>query len=147
MQETDEARAPVIVMTNVATVPETPITSMTENPEDQGWTRELISYKVNGSPDLLVGVFRMDPWQYHPLHAHPNVGELYFVLDGQCELRVGDRCELVDAGTAVYTPRGVAHSVRTRDSGVSILVTFPEGDWTKVEKVWIEEESSEGSVP
>jgi quercetin dioxygenase-like cupin family protein len=138
MPPADEETPARIVLTNVASVPEVPITTMTEHPSDEGWTRELISYKLNGSPDLLVGMFRMAPHQYHPLHAHPNVGELYFVLEGRCELRVGDRRELVEAGTAVYTPRGVAHSVRTQDVGVSILVTFPEGNWEKVEKVWIE---------
>jgi quercetin dioxygenase-like cupin family protein len=126
-----------IVIRNVATVDEEPIASLT-TPGDQGWAREMITSQINGSPDLYVSVFRMDPGQYHPLHAHPNVGELYFVLEGRCELRIGDRCEWVEAGTAAYMPRSVPHSVRTTDSGVAILVTFPEGDLNKVEKVWIE---------
>jgi quercetin dioxygenase-like cupin family protein len=128
---------PEIVLRNVATVQEKPIASLT-TAGDQGWARELITAQINGSPDLYVSVFRMDPGQYHPLHAHPNVGELYYVLDGRCELRIGDRCEWVEAGTAAYMPCNVPHSVRTGDSGVSILVTFPEGDLNKVGKVWLE---------
>lgn len=126
-----------IVIRNVETVADTPIASLTVE-GDQGWARELITAQINGSPDLYVSVFRMDPNQYHPLHAHPNVGELYFVLEGRCELRIGDRCEWVHAGTAAYMPAGVPHSVRTRDQGVRILVTFPEGDLAKVGKVWME---------
>ncbi|MGH2869155.1 MAG: cupin domain-containing protein, partial [Solirubrobacteraceae bacterium] len=102
------------------------------------WARELITTQINGSPDLYVSLFRMDPEQYHPLHAHPNVGELYYVLEGRCELRIGARSEWVEAGTAAYMPRNVPHSVRTTDQGVTILVTFPEGDLQKVEKVWKE---------
>ena len=126
-----------IVMRNVETVAEKPIASLTVE-GDQGWARELNTAQINGSPDLYVSVFRMDPDQYHPLHAHPNVGELYYVLEGRCELRIGDRCEWVEAGTAAYMPAGVPHSVRTGDQGVRILVTFPEGDLGKVGKVWME---------
>jgi quercetin dioxygenase-like cupin family protein len=126
-----------IVIRNVATVQEQPIASLTTE-GDQGWARELITTQLNGSPDLYVSVFRMDPGQYHPLHAHPNVGELYYVLEGRCELRIGERCEAVQAGTAAYMPRNVPHSVRTGDSGVTILVTFPKGDLGEVEKVWLE---------
>jgi quercetin dioxygenase-like cupin family protein len=126
-----------IVISDVEAVQEKPITSLTTE-GDQGWARELITAQINGSPDLYVSVFRMDPDQYHPLHAHPNVGELYFVLEGRCELRIGDRCESVGAGTAAYMPRGVPHSVRTTDEGVRILVTFPRGDFGDVEKVWLE---------
>lgn len=126
-----------IVMQNVEEVSPKAIASLTAE-GDQGWARELISKQINGSPDLYVSVFRMDPNQYHPLHAHPNVGELYFVLEGRCELRIGDRRDWVQSGTAAYMPRGVPHSVRTADLGVSILVTFPKGDFGEVEKVWME---------
>ncbi len=126
-----------IVMRNVATVSEKPIASLTTE-GDQGWAREVITAQINGSPDLYVSVFRMDPDQYHPPHAHPNTGELYYVLDGRCELRIGDRCEWVEPGTAAYVPRNVPHSVRTGESSVSILVTFPKGDLRDVEKVWLE---------
>jgi quercetin dioxygenase-like cupin family protein len=126
-----------IVLRNVATVPEVPIVSLT-TAGDQGWARELVTKQINGSRDIYASVFRMDPDQYHPLHAHPNTGELYFVLEGRCEMRVGDRCEWVRAGTAAYMPRGVPHSVRTGDVGVSVLVIFPKGDFGEVEKVWME---------
>lgn len=126
-----------IVIRNVETVQDKPIASLTVE-GDQGWARELITTQINGSPDLYVSVFRMDPGQYHPLHAHPNVGELYFVLEGRCELRIGDRTEWVEAGTAAYMPQGVPHSIRTKADGVRVLVTFPRGDLAEVEKVWME---------
>lgn len=126
-----------IVIRNVRTVEDKPIASLTTE-GDQGWARELITAQLNGSPDLYVSVFRMDPGQYHPLHAHPNVGELYFVLEGRCELRIGDRCEWVEAGTAAYMPKGTPHSVRTAEDGVRILVTFPKGNLDDVGKVWME---------
>src|SRR5438874_557174 len=126
-----------IVVTPISSVEEQPVSSMTVE-HDQGWTRGLIRKDINGAPDLLVSVLRMEPHQYHPLHRHPNMGELYYILEGRCQLRVGDRSEWVEAGTAIYTPRGIPHSTRTEDDGVSILVVFPEGDWNRIGKEFVE---------
>jgi quercetin dioxygenase-like cupin family protein len=128
-----------VVFSNYKSVAEVPTSSVTENPADQGASRRLIGKAINGSPDLLVGVLRMEPGQYHPLHSHPNMGELYFVLEGSCEIRVGDRVEMCDAGTAIYTPAGIPHSIRTHQQSAAIMVTFPEGDWDAIQKVWHED--------
>lgn len=119
-----------------AEVKEVPIGGYTTQ-ADQGWTRELISYAVNGAPDLFVGLFRMDPDQLHPMHKHPNLGELYFILAGACEISVGGERQWVEAGTAIYTLRDTAHGIRTGSQGARVLVVFPEGDWSKVEKTWV----------
>ena len=128
-----------VLFSNYKSTAEVPVSSVTENPADQGSSRPLIGKAINGSPDLLVGVLRMDPGQYHPLHSHPNMGELYFVLEGSCEIRVGDRVEMCDTGTAIYTPAGTPHSIRTYEHGAAVMVTFPEGDWEAIQKVWHEE--------
>jgi quercetin dioxygenase-like cupin family protein len=128
---------PRIVITAIDTVPESPVSNMTVA-HDQGWTRGLINKAINGSPDLFVSVFRMEPNQYHPKHRHPNVGECYFVLEGRAEMVVGDRVEWVEAGTAIYVPKGVPHSTRTEEDGVAVLVIYPEGDWDKVEKEFVD---------
>jgi quercetin dioxygenase-like cupin family protein len=127
-----------IVFSNYKSTAEVPISTLTENPVDQGSSRRLISKVINGSPDLLVAVLRMDPGQYHPLHSH-NMGELYFVLEGPCEIRVGDRIEMCEPGTAIYTPAGTAHSIRTYEHGAAVMVAFPEGDWDAIQKFWHED--------
>ena len=134
MEHQDEAS---VVITRYEDVPEAPVSKMTVD-GDEGWTRVMISKEINGSPDLLVSVFRMAPNQFHPLHAHPNMGELYFLLKGRVELTVGDRTEWIEPGTAIYTPKDVPHCARTDDEGASILVVFPEGDWSKIEKRWVD---------
>jgi quercetin dioxygenase-like cupin family protein len=128
-----------VIFARLDAVSEVPISSRTLNSADQGGSRGLISKEINGSPDLLVSVLRMDPGQYHPLHSHPNMGELYYVLEGQCEIRVGDETQVCGAGTAIYTPAGTPHSVRTHDQGAAVLVAFPEGNWDCIEKVFHEE--------
>jgi quercetin dioxygenase-like cupin family protein len=128
---------PSIVITQIADVPESPVNRMTVE-HDQGWTRGLIQKAINGSPDLFVSVFRMEPNQVHPKHRHANVGECYFVLEGRAEMTVGDRVEWVETGTAIYVPKGVPHGTRTGEQGFTTLVIYPEGDWDKVQKEFVE---------
>jgi|CXWL01.1.fsa_nt_gi quercetin dioxygenase-like cupin family protein len=112
-----------------------PLASVTKE-GDQGVTRILFEKSLNGSPDLFVAVFTMEPHQVHPRHSHPNVGEMYFVVEGLCTISLGDEERQCAAGTAVYIPAGVNHGVVTADEGCSVMVAFPQGDWDKVEKVW-----------
>jgi quercetin dioxygenase-like cupin family protein len=132
----DKAR---IVIQALATVPGIPINHSEGHEHDQGSVQRVISKAVNGSPDILATVFSMTPNQYHPLHAHPDLGELYFILEGACEVRVGDQVKWVEAQTAIYVPRGTPHSLRTKAESVKFLLVFPEGDRAKVRKVWVDE--------
>ncbi|MGH6778443.1 MAG: cupin domain-containing protein [Bradyrhizobium sp.] len=128
-----------VIIDQLKTVPSEPINHSAGHEHDQGTVQRVISKAVNGSPDILATVFSMTPNQYHPLHAHPELGELYFILEGACEVRVGTRTEWVTAQTAIYVPKGTPHSLRTKDQNVKFLLVFPEGDRSKVKKVWVEE--------
>jgi len=128
-----------IVIQSLSEVPAVPINHSEGHEHDEGSVQRVISKAVNGSPDILATVFSMTPNQYHPLHAHPELGELYFILEGACEVRVGDQLKWVEAQTAIYVPRGTPHSLRTKSESVKFLLVFPEGDRTKVKKVWVNE--------
>jgi quercetin dioxygenase-like cupin family protein len=59
------------------------------------------------------------------LHVHSVIEETFYVLEGECELQVGE--ELVEAkpGTFVYIPPGVPHSVaNTSDKPARMLQTI-----------------------
>lgn len=134
--DTETAR---IVIEPLSSVPSVPINHSAGHEHDEGTVQRVISKAVNGSPDILATVFSMTPNQYHPLHAHPELGELYFILEGACEVQVGPRTEWVTAQTAIYVPKGTPHSLRTKDQSVKFLLVFPEGDRSKVKKIWVEE--------
>ena len=128
-----------IVIEPLSRVPSIPINHSEGHEHDQGTVQRLVSKAVNGSPDILATVFSMTPHQYHPLHAHPELGELYYILDGACEVRVGDQVKWVEANTAIYVPVGTPHSLRTKDQSVKFLLVFPEGDRDNVKKIWVKE--------
>jgi mannose-6-phosphate isomerase-like protein (cupin superfamily) len=140
MSSAEQAEHGSVLMVNVADVEPVPINTMTVA-HDQGSSRRLININTCGSPDLLVANFRMGPHQHHPRHVHANVGEVYFVLDGRCRMEVGDVAEWVESGTAIYVPRGTAHCVDTGGVGASMLIIYPQGDNTKVEKEFVEPDS------
>ena len=78
--------------------------------------------RFNGSTDILATVFSMTPNQYHPLHAHPDLGELYFILEGACEVRVGDQTKWAEAQTAIYVPRGTPHQRSTENKDFMMIL-------------------------
>lgn len=124
--------------TNLANVGEIHLSKITA-PHDQGWSRQLIRKNINGSPDLLVTALRLEPHHHHARHFHDNVGEVYFVHQGRCRIEVGDRAEWVEAGGAVYVPRGIPHCIDTGDESAIVLVIFPEGDINKVGKEFVKD--------
>ena len=48
------------------------------------------------------------PWI--PAHIHHNEDEAFYVLDGECAVRIGEQVHTLGAGTFALLPRGIAHS-------------------------------------
>lgn len=62
-------------------------------------------------------------------HVHSRIEELFYVLEGEMELRVGDRVTVAGPGTFACVPVGVAHAFANRggDTTRMLLVTTPPG--------------------
>lgn len=124
------------MMINLEEITEVPTAPLTSIPNDVGYSRPAINSTTAGSKDIYASVYRLDPYQYHPRHYHPHASELYYVLEGRCKIELDDRCEWAEKSTFVFIPPGTFHSARTEDEGVSLLVIFPFGDWSKAGMVW-----------
>ena len=61
---------------------------------------------------LFAGLNSFEPGQEHALHAHEGQEKLYFVLEGNATVRIGERTEQLTAGDAAFAPSGVVHSMR-----------------------------------
>lgn len=48
------------------------------------------------------------PWI--PPHIHHHEDEAFYVLDGECTVRIGEQVHTLGAGTFALLPRGIAHS-------------------------------------
>jgi len=65
-----------------------------------------------------------------PLHVHHTEDELFHVLDGELQLRVGDELISAPAGSVLLAPKGVPHTFRVvSPEGARWLVTTTAGDF------------------
>jgi quercetin dioxygenase-like cupin family protein len=63
-----------------------------------------------------------------PPHIHTREDELFYVLDGTFEIRIGDEVHAVEPGGFAYVPRGTVHNFRnTAETASRILVGFMPG--------------------
>jgi uncharacterized cupin superfamily protein len=62
-------------------------------------------------------------------HYHSKIEEQFYVIEGEMELRVGDRRIVGRPGTFVTVPTGVAHAFANRSNAPArmLLVTTPPG--------------------
>lgn len=64
-----------------------------------------------------------------PLHIHRNEDEVFYVLAGRIEFRIGDERTVADAGTTVLLPRDSTHTWRVvgEEPARALLMLFPAG--------------------
>ena len=62
-------------------------------------------------------------------HYHTKIEELFYVLEGEIDLRCGERVVHGGPGTFVFVPPGVAHALGnfSSASGRMLLITAPPG--------------------
>lgn len=77
------------------------------------------------------------------MHVHYNQDEVWYVLEGEFLIKVGQQLYQAKAGDSVFGPRGVPHTfAKTNEGNARLLMTFqPAG---KMEEFFIA--SSEGKV-
>jgi len=117
------------------------MTEVVDNPADQGRFKRLVHPDVNGAAgmEFFVGLFRMEPGEYHPLHYHPNGAEFYYVLAGSGDFRVGDEWVAGQPGLTLYFPPFTRHAVRaTGTVPLEILYGFNPPDLEAVGMIWEE---------
>jgi quercetin dioxygenase-like cupin family protein len=57
-----------------------------------------------------------------PLHVHHEDDEAWYVLDGSLQFRFADRTVEAVQGSAVFVPRGVAHTFAAGPDGARYLI-------------------------
>jgi quercetin dioxygenase-like cupin family protein len=57
-----------------------------------------------------------------PLHVHRHETEIFYILEGQFEFRVGDQKVLAPAGTLLVGPRDIPHTFRNAGPGEGKLL-------------------------
>ena len=87
----------------------------------------LTSEAAGGAISVIVGWLK--PGEGPPDHIHSNQEELFFIVEGTCEVAAGDQTSTAGPGTIVFIPRNTVHRVRNvGDTTACILdLTLPGG--------------------
>jgi mannose-6-phosphate isomerase-like protein (cupin superfamily) len=96
------------------------------------WLGTLTLTKVRGSATeggLDIVDHRVPPGYAPPLHVHRRSDEVFFLLDGELEVRCGNDTWQATAGSLVYLPRGVPHGFTNSERGPArtLLINAPAG--------------------
>jgi quercetin dioxygenase-like cupin family protein len=69
------------------------------------------------------------PGQGPPLHVHPLLDEVIYVIHGTIRVRLEDRVEQAAAGACVFIPRGTPHTwaVTGNEAARMLIVVAPAG--------------------
>jgi mannose-6-phosphate isomerase-like protein (cupin superfamily) len=81
-------------------------------------------YHPSSSPvrDLSVAESLVEPGRDTALHRHPRSQEIYYILEGEGEMRLGDQTFNVKQHDAILIPAGVSHSVKNEgNTGLRML--------------------------
>ena len=100
--------------------------------------RTLISGDVTRSEALTMGIGRMPPGEALRRHRD-RPAEVYLVLEGTGSVEIGSEARPVEAGSAVFIPGNVCHSLaNTGASDLRFAYVFPADSFGEVEYVFDE---------
>src|SRR5262245_17155572 len=66
-----------------------------------------------------------------PLHVHRTEDEVFYVLEGEVDVRIGDETVTAGAGDVLLAPKGVPHTYLVRSHRARMLVTTTNGDFER----------------
>lgn len=62
-----------------------------------------------------------------PKHVHSNEDEMFYVIEGELSVTLGDQTHAAPAGTFVFAPRGVPHAYTATAPTRHIAIVTPPG--------------------
>jgi mannose-6-phosphate isomerase-like protein (cupin superfamily) len=99
---------------------------------------ELISQRATSNklyleflkvPDLSVGLYVLPAGGTDPQSPHTE-DEVYYVVRGRAKIMVAEEDRHVQAGSAVYVPKNVAHHFHSIEEELTILVFFAPAEYS-----------------
>ncbi len=75
------------------------------------------------SAQMFCDVYCLLPGQSQKAHTHNENDKVYHVLEGVCEVEIGEETQLLEANELAIAPAGVVHGIRNKSgSPASVLV-------------------------
>lgn len=71
---------------------------------------------------LFCDIYCLCPGQSQKLHQHADADKIYYVLEGEVAVQVGDEMQVCSAGQLVLAPAGEQHGVHNGGRGNATLL-------------------------
>lgn len=84
--------------------------------------RELLAHRNSAIRNQSLAEARLAPGQSTTPHYHPKSEEIYYLLSGEGQMRLGDEVRMVSAGDAIAIPPGMVHQLTNTGAGVLKLL-------------------------
>jgi mannose-6-phosphate isomerase-like protein (cupin superfamily) len=80
-------------------------------------------------PDLSMGVYVLPMGGVDPQSPHTE-DEVYYVISGKAQIKVGDEDRSVQAGSIVYVEKNVEHRFHSIEEDLTVLVFFAPAEYS-----------------
>ena len=80
-------------------------------------------------PSLSIGVYRLPAGGVDPQSPHTE-DEVYYVVSGRAQIRVGDEDRAVGAGSIVFVAARVPHRFHLIEEELTVLVFFAPAEYS-----------------
>jgi mannose-6-phosphate isomerase-like protein (cupin superfamily) len=89
----------------------------------------VIRVSAEDSGGAIAVVEEVPPMVDTPLHVHSREDELFYILEGEHIITLGEREHRLGPGEAIFAPRGIPHAQRRVEPGVGrqLVVLTPGG--------------------
>ncbi|GGN06500.1 cupin [Thermus composti] len=83
---------------------------------------KMVKIPVFDSTHMLYDLYALLPGQSQKVHAHPGSDKVYFVLEGEVVVRIGEEEALLAPGMATLARAGEAHGVQNVSASPALLL-------------------------
>lgn len=84
------------------------------------------------APALSAGMYELPVGAQDPQQPHTE-DEIYSVVRGRAQIRIGDRDHAVGPGSIVYVPAKVEHRFHSITEALTVLVVFAPAEYSERE--------------
>jgi mannose-6-phosphate isomerase-like protein (cupin superfamily) len=86
--------------------------------KDGSEIRELLAHRNSSLRHQSLAEARLPRGAATTPHYHPLTEEIYYILEGSGEMRIGDEARHVESGDAIAIPPGKVHQILNRGESV-----------------------------
>jgi mannose-6-phosphate isomerase-like protein (cupin superfamily) len=89
----------------------------------------VVRVSAEDSGGAMSVMEEVEPMADTPLHVHSREDELFYIVEGEHIITVGEREHRLGPGDAIFAPRGVPHAQRRVEPGIGheMIVVTPGG--------------------